>query len=163
MAIRALVQMKHRKLRIAWSVAWGIVAVLLVALWVRSCWKSDDLYIPLLGSWSIGVGSGPGSCGMGFSTGSIGNFHWSTTDVDQIRSLAPPEYAKYYSGIWGRFGYEKAVSPVVIAPDWFLISVAVALSAAPWVKRSNQFSLRTLLIATTLVAVGLGLVVWRAK
>jgi hypothetical protein len=28
--------MKHRKLRIAWSVVWGVVAVLLVVLWVRS-------------------------------------------------------------------------------------------------------------------------------
>jgi hypothetical protein len=28
--------MKHRKLRIAWSVFWGIAAALLVALWVRS-------------------------------------------------------------------------------------------------------------------------------
>ena len=28
--------MKHRKLRIAWSVAWGIVTVLLCVLWVRS-------------------------------------------------------------------------------------------------------------------------------
>ena len=28
--------MKFRKLRIAWSVAWGVVAVLLCVLWVRS-------------------------------------------------------------------------------------------------------------------------------
>ena len=28
--------MKHRKLRIAWSVVWGIAAVLLIVLWVRS-------------------------------------------------------------------------------------------------------------------------------
>jgi hypothetical protein len=35
--------MKHRKLRIAWSVAWGIVAALLVALWVRSYASRDIL------------------------------------------------------------------------------------------------------------------------
>jgi hypothetical protein len=28
--------MKHRKLRIAWSVAWGLLAVLLIALCVAS-------------------------------------------------------------------------------------------------------------------------------
>jgi hypothetical protein len=28
--------MKFRKLRIAWSVGWGLLAVLLVVLWVRS-------------------------------------------------------------------------------------------------------------------------------
>jgi hypothetical protein len=30
--------MKHRKLRIAWSVTWGIAAMLIIALWVRSYW-----------------------------------------------------------------------------------------------------------------------------
>ena len=35
--------MKNRKLRIVWSVAWGIVAVLLVVLWVRSYWCVDGI------------------------------------------------------------------------------------------------------------------------
>ena len=34
--------MKYRKLRIAWSVAWGAVAVLLGVLWVRSYWCRDE-------------------------------------------------------------------------------------------------------------------------
>jgi len=33
--------MKYRKLRIAWSVAWGVVCLLLVALWVRSYSRWD--------------------------------------------------------------------------------------------------------------------------
>src|SRR5690349_16513123 len=33
--------MKYRKLRLAWSVAWGVVAVLLCILWVRSYWSLD--------------------------------------------------------------------------------------------------------------------------
>ena len=41
MDLAAIAKMKHRKLRIAWSVAWGVVAVLLCVLWVRSYWKSD--------------------------------------------------------------------------------------------------------------------------
>jgi hypothetical protein len=35
--------MNHRKLRIAWSVAWGIMTASLVALWVRSYWRTDVL------------------------------------------------------------------------------------------------------------------------
>ncbi len=35
--------MKHRKLRIAWSVTWSIVAVLLMALWMRSYWRADSI------------------------------------------------------------------------------------------------------------------------
>src|SRR5690242_4400156 len=33
--------MKYRKLRIAWSVIWGVASVLLIVLWLRS--YSDDL------------------------------------------------------------------------------------------------------------------------
>src|SRR5689334_21565687 len=33
--------MKYRKLRIAWSVVWGLAAVLLIALWVRSEHRFD--------------------------------------------------------------------------------------------------------------------------
>src|ERR1700749_4721008 len=36
---------RFRKLQIAWSVAWGVVAVLLVALWVRSYWCDDTLFL----------------------------------------------------------------------------------------------------------------------
>ena len=31
--------MRFRKLRIAWSVVCGLVAVLLIVLWVRSYWR----------------------------------------------------------------------------------------------------------------------------
>ncbi len=38
--------MKHRKLRIAWSVAWGIAAVLLIVLWAHSyAWHQDGLWL----------------------------------------------------------------------------------------------------------------------
>ena len=46
----------------------------------------------------------------------------------------------------------------VLVPHWFAVIVAGSLSAALWLRWS--FSLRTLLIATTLVAVGLALIVW---
>src|SRR3954447_9768164 len=35
--------LKYRKLRIAWSVFWGLTCVLLVVLWVRSYWCEDVL------------------------------------------------------------------------------------------------------------------------
>jgi hypothetical protein len=80
--------------------------------------------------------------------------------MEQTLPFVPPEYAKYYSGIWGRFGYVNVGGGIVIAPDWFLIGVLLALSFAPWIKWSRRFSIRTLLIAMTLVAVPLGLIVW---
>jgi hypothetical protein len=57
--------MTYRKLRIAWSVACGIVAVLLCVLWVRSYWYQDAFLfrnspvmfggISLMGSVATGV------------------------------------------------------------------------------------------------------------
>jgi hypothetical protein len=48
----------------------------------------------------------------------------------------------------------------LIVPHWFGVIVLGIIAALSWTTRSSRFSLRTLLIATTLVAVGLGLIVW---
>src|SRR3954464_13617438 len=37
--------MRFRKLRLAWSVFWGIACVLLIALWIRSYWHIDIIEI----------------------------------------------------------------------------------------------------------------------
>src|SRR3954471_9786861 len=37
--------MRYRKLRIAWSVFWGVTCVLLIGLWVRSCWSRQWAYV----------------------------------------------------------------------------------------------------------------------
>jgi hypothetical protein len=51
---------------------------------------------------------------------------------------------------------------VVAAPDWLLVAIG-AIAAPALVKQSLRFSLRTMLIATTLLAVVLGLGVWIAS
>jgi hypothetical protein len=35
--------MKHCKLRIAWSVTWGVVAAFLCMMWVRSHWWDESV------------------------------------------------------------------------------------------------------------------------
>ena len=49
----------------------------------------------------------------------------------------------------------------VKAPFWFAVAVAAVVAAVPWLP--SRFSLRTLLIATMLVAVGMGLIAWTAS
>ena len=51
----------------------------------------------------------------------------------------------------------------VQVPHWFLLGIVATLAPVPWIHWSKRFSLRTLLIATTLVAVVLGLVVYAAR
>jgi hypothetical protein len=61
-------------------------------------------------------------------------------------------------GIDGKVG---AFGLLLYLPYWFLVGASVAMATASWL--TWRFSLRTLLIATTLVTVLLGLVVWAAN
>jgi hypothetical protein len=47
-----------------------------------------------------------------------------------------------------------------VVPYWLLTVIVASFTAAPWIRSRWTFSLRTLLIATTLIAVLLGLVAW---
>jgi hypothetical protein len=153
--------MKYRKLRIAWSVVWGVAAVLLIVLWVRSYWIADGVFGPVTSKYGLALSSVPGSLGV----------HVYSNEPSPIRpqwKIASQPYDEWYAGaekvqftssrLWGAFyrgqyGY--------MAPDWFALIVLATIAAAPWLPWwSNRFSLRTLLIATTLVAVGLGVIVW---
>jgi hypothetical protein len=51
--------------------------------------------------------------------------------------------------------FSNSVSQGFAVPCWFCVGITALLSAGPWL--TYRFSLRTLLIATTLVAVLLGL------
>lgn len=62
----------------------------------------------------------------------------------------------YYKGI----GFKRVRWPNgsgVVFPHWFFVMLLAMAANLPWIRR--RFSLRTLLITTTLVAVALGLIV----
>jgi hypothetical protein len=141
--------MRFRKLRIAWSVASGVVAVLLIVLWVRSLRKFDVLNV-----WppnSIVSMRGRLLVGEKFTVDE------ARVSVDSIleSQLAghPIEIWTVSDGVLIRSGTGTAV------PIGLLVLLPAMLTAVPWL-RCRQFSLRTLLIATTLLAVVLGLVLW---
>ena len=147
--------MKYRKLRIAWSVAWGIVAVLLIVLWVRSYWWSDSLAVPVPYS-TVGGISYCGSLILGEQeTSDAMPWHWSLRIQDY--PWLPDEMDKHRDP-WG-IGLVKSPGGLRLEVPHFVAIIVVSLVAiGAW--REWRFSLRTLLIATTLVAVGLGLIVW---
>ena len=130
-----------------------------LALWMRSCTTTDAVTIPV-GSGTLVFGSLPGECGAEILKGAGRGLQWTSRDTDRARAEVPKTKPNLMSGVWGRFAYIYDRGPIVIVPDWFFIGVAAVLSAAPWIRWSNRFSLRTLLITTTVVAVLLGLVVW---
>lgn len=62
--------------------------------------------------------------------------------------------------LWG-FGSHsvEGKSYAIMMPHWFAVLAAATLAALPWLP-FKRFSLRTLLIAITAVALVLGLAVW---
>jgi hypothetical protein len=136
-------------------VAWGVVAALLVVLWVRSYSRVEHIIWNGAKAFDVSFDRGEVSFSavndsvmmpVGFSHGSVSiskdeenpttifGFGW-TTDDDSITAYIP---------------------------FWFLVltCAAAAILPPPLFKR---FSLRTLLIATTLVALVLGLIVWLVR
>jgi hypothetical protein len=143
--------MRFRKLRIAWSVACSVVAVLLVVLWVRSYSFNDLLHRVDASGWMLGIESDVGTSALIYGplstppTPGMGPKGWflQTTKAGA-------------SGI--RFGLKIRNGLVYLAAPYYVLALAIALVAVvPWVR--FRFTLRTLLIATTLVAVVLGLIV----
>jgi hypothetical protein len=141
-------------LRFVFSAFFGIAAVLLIASWVRGYRVSEILRIPITDSY--------GAFGTNFNgqilVGCLDTIprKWSVDgwSFDQIA----PNGAR---NLFGRFGIQKRV---VFFPSWFLVLLVGAFAAAPWLPWwSNRFTLRTLLIAITLVALVLGIVVWLSR
>jgi hypothetical protein len=149
----AVSRMRYRKLRIAWSVVWGILAVLLVVLWVRSYSHTEGLFVPLKNAEGLRLASVRGR--MGYE---------SDHAVTKWECVAESvKLAKFDWDRWDRntphwiFRKDHAV----VVPHWFPLAIVATLAAAPWLP--SRFSLRALLIATTLVAVVLGLIVYAAR
>ena len=152
--------MKYRKLRIAWSVAWGIVAVLLCVFWVRSVSFSRDesvwIYTPRGGVTLVNL-YGKAILKVAIRAGAVPNV------VTGMQSSVNPQpelsfYGmKFYAGFLLRRGSNNFD---LFMPYWFLTLLSLSLAPLAWLHR--RFSLRTLLIATTLVALALGLIVWAA-
>ena len=137
--------MRFRKLRIAFSATCLIACVLLIVLWVRSFSKCDSLDI-------AGTHQITSLRGMCFIDGQFRKSEsivvkaaWGLTWFQYLDRFAPHGVTPLVKGI--------------AVPFWIPILLTIAVAATPWKHWSNQFSLRTLLIATTLVAMVLGVVV----
>ena len=158
--------MKYRKLRIAWSVGWGLAAVLLIVLWVRSYWIADALVRgreTSTESFNMSLSSSRGILRFHRETypPRIGPGSYPVVLPDQwvhMKSDTPFASKRYFLWKNGRnkiSDYDETTLefPTAVLAILFALPTALALNL-------RSFSLRTLLIATTLVAVVLGLVVW---
>jgi hypothetical protein len=165
--------MRYRKLRIAFSVFCGLACVLLIVPWLRSYWWNDSVKINQSSTNYFGfltmsadtiIASDRGRVG-GIWNGASGLFTPSTWQI----SSGPPSIEDDNDPDPGILGFCFTNAPlgmgrIFSVPYWFLVVTLAAIGGAPWLPWwPKRFSLRTLLIATTLVAVGLGAVVWSIR
>jgi hypothetical protein len=146
-------------LRIAVTALSLTACVLLIALWVRSYWWCDLISRMDANSQVTTLGSHRGTVYFvrmqlrGFGAGGPPAMgprpqHGWRHSISEAH-IANETFKLQFSGD----------SIFVLLPQWLVGPMFLAIGAAPCMPWSRRFSLRTLLIATTLVAVGLGIVV----
>lgn len=144
-------------LRIAVTVVGLMVCLLLIVMFVRSFRALDVAEIYLGYGWGAHVASSDRRIEFCVSTGKTtfpsakpGLGFRTIPKVPQLRPerFGPKHGFRAFSGPPGVLFLQ--------VPNWFLILIATTLSVAPWLKR--RFSLATLLIAVTLVALLMGMV-----
>jgi hypothetical protein len=142
-----------RRLRITVSVFFAVVAVAFVVLWVRSYLRSDVMTRQKISVLMIGSNYGHltirhfRSYDLNRPQNPATTWSWTTNPASDG---TPRHWFNFRSG-------QQAVA-IPYAVLCILFGLAAVLPFA-----RTQFSVRTLLIATTLVAVVLGLGVWLAS
>jgi hypothetical protein len=161
-----------RYIRIAVTALSLTACALLIGLWVRSYHYRDfaiinisySRWIHLIsmhGRLSCAVATPPGAFAPGAAPklfpGIVYHllrqrFTEGNGSMDIPREFRPPIFNSLFFD-WNK--YDDGVD--IVIPYCFFVFVSATFAAAPWLRR--RFSLRTLLIATTLVAVVLGVTV----
>jgi hypothetical protein len=147
--------MPYPKLRIAWSIFWGVLSLLLVLLWARSYSQWDDLTCHVASEYYVGCDSIRGRLSPEFFTGSgPGTFIAQPVPPREIVELLRPRHENLLG-----FGYTRSITESAVTfPHWLPVLISAALAAGPWIRR--RFSLRTLLATITLAAAILGLITY---
>ena len=129
-------------------------------LWVRSYFVSEWAFVQVSPSHWLGPQLLRGQLIIesrdASTIPSYGPFEWL-----KFGHSSPKNFSRLKTSFlgFGLIGTQRGAA--VVIPLWFLASVTVVLATTQ--RLSWRFSLRTLLIATTLVAVMLGLGVWTGR
>jgi hypothetical protein len=157
---------RYRKLRIAWSVACGILCLLLIALWVRSYVWRDGVFIrPIVGRY-LDASSVRGRIAvitMRYPTNpGMSMANWGTTShsVKMLEDPWPNVPSFSLVGIWV---HDCPNGAALSIPHAYLILTLITLAAVPWIRWSKRFTLRTLLIGMAVVSALLGAIIWSVR
>ena len=135
--------MKHRKLRIAWSAAWGVAAVLLIALWIRSYWRSDLVgYGSTRFTYYVSDGRNLITFGRALNPASLPVLTWDIQINSEIDSrFNSVSERPFYHGMLG-FGLTQRLPFVldISFPFAFPVLGAIAMALALGLPQFNRFS-----------------------
>lgn len=145
--------MRFKKTRIVFSLVCGVLCLLLIGLWVRSYWVNDFVGLPTNGTTIISTWLGR-ICVERLWEQKIDEpgWWWRMSPTDEI----PAEVKE--APVW--YCFKNSANGWVGFPLWFPTVIFALLGTVHWL--STRFSLRTLLLVTTAVAVGLWLILWMA-
>lgn len=165
-----------RYLRIAFSTTGLIACVLLIALWVRSYWRLDVLKAkpPDL---ELSASSLNGK--LVFEQSDAPRHDWDAVQPWELTSetvgedtyLSAETIAPEYSRLKIEFTHAQVMRRSFFSrtpgdyeslalPHYYPVALTALVAGIPWIPWSRRFGLRTLLVAMTLIAGGLGLYVW---
>ena len=145
-----------RDVRYAAAILFVLLAVGFVALWARSYQWSDNVTWHAFGNYlSVSSARGVLQCVTYPEEAPQPNeLNWSSLPMN--RWLARDRQRVPFKFILHELPYFQAMR----LPHWFLAASSLALGALLAFKLPRRFSLRTILVATTLLAALLGLAVW---
>ena len=143
-------------LKITWTTFWVAAAVSVLTLWARSTVAWDNFHVAyrfvsnsLNGTLTFGIGifDCESPCG-----------HISIPAGESQKRAGITSILGHNTT--AGFGFSHPTNRWIIAtPHWFAATLATALAAACWLPY-YRFSLRTLLVATTLASFALAALMW---
>jgi hypothetical protein len=146
-----------RHLRIAGSVLLAVFAVALIALWVRSHHYRDQVfgtvggthYFFLFSEWNVVT------CAMEkiISADPLPAWELAARPIP----FEPMNWG-WRRGVLAGLGFKYVSEPDRVSlavPHWFLAAVSASFAATIYPKKSWRFSLRSMLIATTIFALAI--------
>jgi hypothetical protein len=143
--------MNGRRLRLLVSGVCGVLCLLVTLLWVRSYWRADTLFITV-GRDNTGIESRHGRLLPFFQQHGGSGDRWrvntSTIEEEVVHYVHAPFSAR---NDWPSYAW-------VCVPHWFVAVLMGMFSATPWL-RWRRFNIRTLLFATTVFAILMGVAV----
>ena len=139
-----------RCLRIAVSAVCVTVSVLLAGLWVRTYWYADTFFIT-----DGALVSAQGSIFFVYEKHSP-HPYWNWGAVSQPLDDWQKSHGRESQGILGGGFAPIRRGWIISIPTGYLLLLSAALAFVPWLPWSTRFSLRTLLLVTTFVALALG-------